>query len=148
MLRTVIAGAALGFVILTSAGTALAAPPEIQQKSCEADGGTFERDHGVKSCTTTTQTTQVTGPVTSVVGSPGNSLTGVSRRVDVVSVSTTQSQKGNGDVTTTQTSTVLSSTVTGLSCTQQIAFLTFSVDNSVCAQNGAFLPPTPLGPVG
>jgi hypothetical protein len=145
MRRAVIAGAVLGFVVLGTAGTALAAPPEIQQRSCEASGGTFDRDHGVKSCTTTTQSTQLTGPFTSVIGSPGNFLTGISVRTDVLEVATTQTQKGNGEVTTTQSVTVLSSTVTGR-CSQQIAFVNFEVDDSVCVQNGAFLAATPLGP--
>ena len=100
---------------------ALAGPPEIQQSSCEEAGGTFGRERGVKSCTSVT-TAQVLGPLVTRVGPVEGVLdtsqyTGVSRRVDTVETTTTQSQKGNGEVTQTVTSATVATTVSQLSCT-------------------------------
>ena len=149
MRTTVLAGVVLGITVLTVA-PALAAPPEIQQKSCEADGGTFTRDQGTKSCTTTTETTTNTGPVPISAAYAIGTLNGVSSRSDQLSITTTQTQKGNGPVTTSRRVTVLSSTVTPVSCTwdyPEAGIWGYPVDNSFCADNGAFLPPSPLGPM-
>ena len=96
MRRAIIAGAVLGFAVCTTAGTALAAPPEVQQKSCEANQGTFDRDHGVKSCTTTTVHTVTTdgeGPP-QTISSPGGLVTvkytGMIRETDILRTTTTQ----------------------------------------------------------
>jgi hypothetical protein len=128
--------------------------PEVPQKSCEAGGGTFARSQGTKTCTPTSTASYTsdefpnsqTGPFI-----PGQAyafvLTGVSTVTDVISTTTTQTQKGNGDVTTVQSATVVSSTVNPVSCTLVIGSHTFVEDNDLCAQNGLFLQPTPLGPI-
>ena len=152
MRKAIVVAAALG--ILGAATPALAAPPEVQQKSCEANGGTFTRDHGTKTCTTTTQDSYTSDPVVNTLTGPlipGQGfafvLTWVSTVTDVVSVTTTQTQKGNGAVTTTQSMTVLSSTVAPVSCTLEVLGATSTEDDDVCAQNGLFARPTPLGPI-
>jgi len=154
MRRIVLVGVTLGIAVL-SAAPALAAPPEISQKNCDAAGGTFARDQGVKTCTTST-TDQFTTPPTSLVawfGSKvgGEEYTGVSTRTDVIQTTTQQSQKGNGDVTTTQSSSVISSTVTPMSCTLEQTILDITTVShpsfDVCAAKHVYLTPTPLGPI-
>jgi hypothetical protein len=119
MRRTVLAGAALGVVWLT--GTpALAAAPEVQQRSCEADGGTFTRDQGVKTCTTTTVGTRASvvnaPPYTQTVAGYVVRYTGTSLLTETVRTTTTRTQKGNGVVTTDSTSETLSWTIQRLTC--------------------------------
>ncbi len=151
MRRSIVAGAVLGIVVLTGA-PALAAPAEVSAKTCQGD---FSRDHGVKTCTTTTTDQLTTPPVTIVndfyTAFGTDRYIGVSRRTDVVETTTTESQKGNGDVTTTQSSSVLSSSVVPVSCTlqQTIAFITTTGQAAFtdCAAHHVFLEPSPLGPV-
>src|SRR3954454_19455702 len=101
MRRSIIIGVVLGIVVL-SGTPALAAPPEVSQKSCDAAGGSFVRDHGVKSCTTTsvaTVTSEHAGPPQSTSlysGLVTLDYTGTVREADTVRTTTTQTQKGNG----------------------------------------------------
>ena len=109
---------------------ALAAPPEITQRSCEATGGTFTRVQGVKQCARST-VTQVAatygslpylnlyGPLVTTQTASGtteNQLVGTSRRIDTVRTTTTETQKGSGRVTTTTRSVIVSSRVEQISC--------------------------------
>jgi hypothetical protein len=108
MRRTMVVGAVVGATILAGS-SALAAPPEVSQKSCEASGGTFSRDQGVKSCSRVTATEAIGSPI--VQDGPVNPFTssfyrGASQRVYSVEVTTTQSQKGNGEVVTTMSGPV------------------------------------------
>ena len=146
MRKTIVVAAALG--ILGVAAPALAAPPEIQQKSCEAGGGTFARDHGTKSCTTTS-VEQFTSPPTPYIVFLGDAYrtgaeyTAVFSRTYQVQTTTTDSQKGNGEVTTTQSTSVLSSTVNEINCTEEdmlfgIVFSTSSQPVGVCEGLGLF----------
>lgn len=122
MRRTMVVGVLVGAVMLTGS-PALAAPPEIGQRSCEESGGTFSRERGVKSCTTTSMT-EVAGPPVSATSAPelqGTSAVtyeGRSRRVLTVETTTTQTQKGNGEVTTTSSSRTVGSRQEQLSCTR------------------------------
>jgi hypothetical protein len=115
---------------LLLAAPALAAQPEVNKKSCDAQGGAYTMDQGTKSCTTTTTKT-VTSP--DIQGTPTTPSRFVPRplcgvryaytgsdyddvctitdgtfyQVYTQSVTTTRSQKGNGDVTTTSTEPVV-----------------------------------------
>lgn len=150
MRRTVIAGVVLGFVVLTTTGTALAAPPEVQQKSCEADQGTFERDHGVKTCTTTSTHSFTSSVIPSSVSAVDAYQTGIRYEGTYtltyeVQTTTTESQKGNGPVTSTESSTVLSTTVNEISCTGVILFGGVVISTSTlplaeCEAAGVFPP--------
>lgn len=129
MRRTMIIGALAGAVVF-GASPALAAPPEVNQQSCEEAGGTFSRERGVKSCTTTSRT-EVPGPPVSATSAPefqGTSLVtyeGTSRRVLTVETTTTQTQKGNGEVTTTSSSRTVGSRQEQLRCTRTSTPLIF-----------------------
>jgi hypothetical protein len=141
MRKAIVTGAALGIVVLM--GTpALAAPPEVSQKNCDDVGGTFVRDHGVKSCTTTTVdtvTSEGPGPRAEMYwGSWGwVDYSGTIRDSETVRTTTTQSQKGNGDVTTASDSVLLSRSVDWLTCHVEATFFgasfTRNVDPDVCA---------------
>src|SRR3954451_2445859 len=52
-MRKLVIGALTAGAVVAGSGTALAAPPEVSKKACDADQGVFAQDHGVKSCTTT-----------------------------------------------------------------------------------------------
>ena len=111
----------------------LAAPaqaaPEITRSSCEAQGGTFSRDKGVKSCTTTANT----AVVSTFTDSSGREClndppftckiyTGTSSVSTPSLQPVTQTQKGNGEVTTTVGTPVPTgedATYTPVSCTSQ-----------------------------
>ena len=155
MRQAIVIGAALGIVMLsgTSAG---AAAPEISQKNCDAAGGVFARDHGVKSCTTTsvgTMTTEHAGPRESKrwgpwVGGLTVEYTGTVRETDRVQTTTTNSQKGNGDVTTTTSTDFLAFvSYEWLSCHVEADYLGIAtsrnVDPDVCA-NPQNYPPDSL----
>src|SRR5215218_5165658 len=139
-------GAASGTRAAACAGPPPLVPPRAP-RSCEAGGGAFSRDHGVKSCTTTTQTQQTIPVVRSISTGAGSTLTAVGSRTDVLALTTTQTQKGNGEVTTDQSATVLSSSVTAISCTWEVFGIRMQYPNSYCEQNGLVCTPTPLGPV-
>jgi hypothetical protein len=149
MRRTAIAGAVLGVVVLTGS-PALAAAPRVTQKNCTAAGGIFSLSHRIKTCTVVTQQVADSGPTT-LVATLGTNLnfetwTGVSNREDVIQTTTTRSEKGTGRVTTTQTSTIVSSTVTPLSCqvTASIVGITTTTTQpfDICAAHRVFLLPS------
>jgi hypothetical protein len=156
MRTTVLAGAVLGIIAITAA-PAVAAAPEIQQKSCEANGGTFSRDQGTKSCTTTTVDQTTSTPSRSIVdvGSLnviGERYTGVGSVTSQIQTTTTQTQKGNGDVTTIVSMTVLSSSVNEISCTVDEYLFGSKISSSAapfsaCEGYYLFPHPLPLGPL-
>ena len=125
MRRSIIVGVVVGaaLVVCSPAG---AAAPEISQKSCQAADGTFTRDQGTKTCTTTSVAPVTGWPTESSIlgGSFGTGIqyTAVYSFTDQVQTTTIQSQKGNGPVTTTQSTTVLSTTTNEISCTGEILF--------------------------
>lgn len=128
MRRTMVVGVLVGAAMLTGS-PALAAPPEINEKSCEEAEGTFSRERGVKSCTTTSSR-EVAGPaITRAEPVPGpqySQYIGVSRRVDTVQTTTVESQKGNGEVSSTSSDTVVASRVDGISCTYKSVQIVWS----------------------
>jgi hypothetical protein len=141
-MRRVLVGAMAAAALVAMAGPALADPPEVQQKSCLADGGTFVRDHGVKTCTTTSVDQQtLEGP--SVPFSRSEFIggfavydityTGTSRYTATVRTTTARTQKGNGEVTTEQSSELLSSSVEVLTCHVAGELLGVSFDRDVPA---------------
>ena len=145
----------LGSSQLLLAGPAAAAP-EVSKMSCAQQGGTFSQTNGTKSCTTsTTQTTA--GPTLYTVASDatcaqGDSATdvfcyfyqGTYHVVTTVGVTTTRSQKGNGAVTTTDTTTPVSSTVVPDGCTRNeqhtdpFRYDIIPVPISECADRGLY----------
>jgi hypothetical protein len=119
MRRTMVVGVLVGAAVLAGS-PALAAPPEIQQKTCEDAGGTFGRERGVKSCTTTSSVEVAGPPVTEaepVRGPQFSHYIGVSRRIDTVQTTTVESQKGNGDVSSASSDAVVDTRIEPLSCT-------------------------------
>lgn len=119
MRRTMVVGVLVGAAVLAGS-PALAAPPEISQQSCEEAGGTFSRDRGVKTCTRTSDVEVPRPPVTINEPVPGPTFShyiGVSRRIDTVRTTTVDSQRGNGEVTSTSRTTTVSSRVEQISCT-------------------------------
>jgi hypothetical protein len=119
--------------LLAGSSLLLAAPahaaPEITRSSCEAQGGTFSRDKGVKSCTTTTNVAVVTSFTDSggreCLNDPPQTCkiyTGTSSVDTPSQQAVTQTQKGNGEVTTTvgiPVPTGEDATYTPSSCTSQ-----------------------------
>ena len=135
MRRTTVVGLLVGVAVL-GGSPALAAPPEVSQKSCD---GVFTRDQGLKTCTTTT-----VGPETSVVASTPFNLSSVALGVEVsdidytgtslltqtVQTTTTRAQKGNGEVTTESTSETLSWTLERLTCAVEGSVLGVTFSNN------------------
>ena len=119
MRRTMVVGVLVGAAMLAGS-PALAAPPEISEKSCEEAQGTFSRERGVKSCTTTSSVEVPRSPVTEAEPVPGpqySQYIGVSRRIDTVQTTTVQSQKGNGEATSTSSDAVVATRIEAISCT-------------------------------
>jgi hypothetical protein len=119
MRRTMVVGVLVGAAVLAGS-PALAAPPEINQKACEDAGGTFGRERGVKSCTTTSSVEVAGPPITEAEPVPGSQFShyiGVSRRIDTVQTTTVESQKGNGDVSSASSDAVVDTRIEPLSCT-------------------------------
>jgi len=103
MRTSIIAGAVVIMAVVVGSPAAAAAP-EVSQKSCDRDGGSFSQSHGVKSCTTTSVTTVTsTGIYRYQIGSsPVSAIySGTVRQTSLVETTTTRTQKGNGPVTTT-----------------------------------------------
>jgi hypothetical protein len=121
MRRTMVVGVLVGAAVLVGS-PALAAPPEVSERSCEEAQGTFGRERGVKSCTTTSSVEVPRAPVTLIGQVPlsQNQYIGVSRRIDTVETTTVESQKGNGEVTSTSSDAVVASRVEQLSCTYRV----------------------------
>ena len=156
MRRTMLVGVLVGAAVLVGS-PALAAPPEISEKSCEEAQGTFSRERGVKSCTTTSSVEVPRAPVTRIGQVPfsQNEYIGVSRRVDTVRTTTVESQKGNGEVTSTSSDAIVASRVEQLTCTHKVVSIVgggvfgggFTVIDyhsrplAECASRGLFLTP-------
>jgi hypothetical protein len=121
---------------------ATAAPPEINQKDCEAAGGTFDRVQGVKSCTTTAQVSSTYGPFVSVYdgGFFNPSYRATWRVLETSQLTTTSSQKGNGDVTTQQTSTLISRQLVDKTCQATLFGTSYPASVSDCAALGLYPP--------
>jgi len=65
-----LAGAVLALAaVVGAAPPAQAAPPEVNRDDCQAAEGTFDKDKGVKTCTTTA-TQKGNGDVTTTSGTP------------------------------------------------------------------------------
>ena len=149
MRRTLVAAGVAALLETAIVATpALAARPEVNKQSCADRGGTFANGTGTKSCTTTT-TEAVTGEPVSIPATLGDCSSVCSRylvgyRVDqAVRITTVDSQRGNGDVTTTSTTTVLSSTVVPLSCEEEDYLGGVQVSSEhqptqVCADRGLY----------
>jgi hypothetical protein len=122
MRRTMLVGVLVGAAVLVGSPAA-AAPPEISPTSCAEADGTFSRERGVKSCTTTSSVQVPRPPVTLAEPVPGpqySQYIGVSRRIDTVRTTTVDSQKGNGEVTSTSTEAIVASRVEQISCTLKL----------------------------
>lgn len=126
--------------ILGPAAAASAAPPEINQKDCVAAGGTFDRVKGVKSCTTTSTSTQVVGPFTSYYsGGPfAPSYQAFWSVQSVYQTTTTDSQKGNGDVTTQQSTALVSRTLVNQQCQGTLFGSYYPATVADCAAHGLY----------
>ncbi len=124
--------------------------PAVQKRSCEAAGGSFSMQRGMKGCTRSEQETLVSSVLTRSVRLEGGPRTGPSvdmvgtyRVVRVVERTTTQSQRGNSNVVTTSSERELSSTIEPLTCRRVLADMPEprpSVDDSIanCARAGVY----------
>jgi hypothetical protein len=131
----------LGLIaILGPAAAASAAPPEINQKDCEAAGGTFDRVKGVKSCTTTATSTQVTGPYSAFYdgGFFSPSYRAFWQEQWLWQITTVESQKGNGDVTTQQGTALLSRQVVNQQCQGSLFGSYYPATVADCAAHGLY----------
>lgn len=127
-----VAGTLTGLLLpAVVAAPALAAKPVVNRADCEASGGTFAHAQGVKTCTTTTQDTTTT-PGTRTAGI----LTATFTVVTVYAITTTQTQKGNGEVTTDTNATVLSQTVTAKTC--RVDIYNLYINPNECEQAGLY----------
>lgn len=98
-------------MFLVPKSVALAAPPEVNQRSCEEAGGTFARHHGTKTCTIvgdgrgtgSTLVSRVEGPYEQVGFVMAVRYVAERYRLTVITPVSTTSQKGSGPVTTTVT---------------------------------------------
>lgn len=136
-----IAVAVLGLTaVLGTAAPAAAGPPEINQRDCEAAGGTFDRVKGVKSCTTTSTRNEVLGPYSSYRygGFFGVSYEATWFEQLVWQDTTTQTQKGNGDVTTETTPALLSRTVVNQQCEAELMGAYYPASVGDCAVRGMY----------
>jgi hypothetical protein len=126
--------------VFTTASVANAAAPEVSKKSCEAQGGTFSNDQGMKTCTTVrAPETQLSGPSFSIVGQyPSIYYRGDFHYVFTVQVTITESEKGNGDVTTTNDLQMLSRELVKDDCSLTLMGTTTYVDTGVCDENGVY----------
>lgn len=136
-----IAAAALGLTaVLGTATPAVAGPPEINQKDCEAAGGTFDRVKGVKSCTTTSTRSYLTGPHYSEYdGGPFvPSYEAYWSEGWTWQDTTVQSQKGNGEVTSTLSSELLARDVVNKQCRRTFFGTSVWVSPSECESYGLY----------
>lgn len=138
-----IAATVLGLTaVLGTAAPAAAGPPEINQKDCEAAGGTFDRVKGVKSCTTISSHTTMTGPYSRYYsgGVFTPSYQSFWSEVWTWEDTTVQSQKGNGEVTTTPTSVLISRNAVNKQCLRTWFGSTSAVPVSECEALGLYAP--------
>jgi hypothetical protein len=122
MRRRMLVGVLVGAAVLVGSPAA-AAPPEIGPAACAEADGTFSRERGVKSCTTVALDEVARPAVTRMEQVPTaqhSQYIGVSRRVDTVRTTTVASQKGNGEVTSISTETIVASRVEQISCTLKL----------------------------
>lgn len=135
-----IAAAALGLTaVLGTATPAAAGPPEINQKDCEAANGTFDRVKGVKSCATTATSSQSFGPFVNIANIAGVNYEATWMEQWISQVTTTRSQKGNGEVTIQQTSPVLlSRTVFNQECETRLFGILIGTDVQDCQAQGLY----------
>jgi len=164
MRRSLVVGVLVGAAFLAGS-PALAGPPEITQRSCEAQGGTFTRAEGVKSCTRVTQAEvpatygqlpylNLDGPLITTptaFGYTENQLRGTSREIRLLRTTTVQTQKGAGPVTTTVRQATVSARIEQISCDMRTT--DYDLDGDVllsrydprpfadCAELGLFLRP-------
>jgi len=99
----VAAAGVAGLLVPVLAASPALASPEINQADCKAANGTFSREKGVKSCTTTT--TQLENNVRQEIQAGFLTATWLENRT--WTVTTTQSQKGNGEVNSNSEDPVL-----------------------------------------
>ena len=142
MKRLALITCATALGVFATASVANAAAPEVSKKNCEPQSGTFSNDQGTKTCTTVATDTEVSGRYSSTVGSPSSPLylRGDFHYVFTVQATTARSEKGNGDVTTTTTTQILSHQVVPDACYETVFGITAEVDTSVCAQQGVYPP--------
>jgi hypothetical protein len=115
-------------LVVGGSASAHADRPVVQKRSCEAAGGDFSMEKGLKRCTQSSQEVLVGSVLTRSVRVEGGPRTGPSvdligtyRVVRVVETTATQSQRGNGNVSTTSAERELSSTVEPLTCRRALA---------------------------
>ena len=123
-----LAGAALTFMAVVGTASPAVAAPEINRSDCEAAGGTFDRERGVKTCTTSATQTNFNIPYEN----DGGLFNASWLENQTWQVTTTQSQKGNGEVGTVQTTPVLVSRV--VHSRECEADFVGEVDPSFCAE--------------
>ncbi|MFG2045236.1 hypothetical protein [Dactylosporangium sp. NPDC048998] len=139
--RIISIGVLAAAITVTTASVANAAPPEVSKKSCEAQGGTFSSDRATKTCITVwPPETWVSQHFPGIVYLlyPSVYYSGHWHVVETDQSTTTQSQKGNGDVTTTTTWQVLSHQVVGDDCLFVWEGTNGSVDTGVCEYYGVY----------
>jgi hypothetical protein len=114
-LAVLVTGAAVIAPLLT-AGSASAAPVSLTKASCTAQGGTFTRSHGVKTCTVQDPSYDCNNYSNLPAQEPavtagGSGYYGTYTANLCYQTTTVQTQKGTGPVTTTITTTLKSRTV-------------------------------------
>lgn len=139
-LAIITCAAALG--VFATASGANAGAPEVSKKPCEAQGGTLSNDQGTKTCTTVwAPETSASGPGFRIVGDEQSIYyRGDFHYVLTVQTTTTQSEKGNGDVTTTTAVQILSRQLVKDDCLLIMWGVTTRVDTSVCDEYGVYPP--------
>jgi hypothetical protein len=144
MKRLAIVTCAVALGVFATVSAANAAAPELSKKTCEAQGGTFSSDKGTKTCTTVLAPYTQDGPqlVNSVAWGPIITYTAYYHYVLTLQSTTTQSAKGSGDVTTTNTLQTLSQQLVKDGC-QQVenqdgAIVTYTVPTTECDAQGAY----------
>lgn len=137
-LAIVTCAAALG--VFATATVADAAPPEVGRKPCDAQDGILSNDQGTKTCTTVSPYTEV-DKGTGIVGQvPSAYLRGDYHVVLTLQITTTQSERGNGEVTTTSDVQVLSREIVKDDCLFITGDTTQSWPISTCDQYGVYPP--------
>ena len=139
-LAIITCAAALG--VFTTASVANAAVPQVSKKTCEAQDGTLSNDQGTKTCTTVwAPETDVSGPSFRIVGDyPSIYYRGDFHYVFTAQATTTQSEKGNGEVTTTTTVQLLSRQLVKDDCLSIFWGVTTHVDTAECDAYGVYPP--------
>lgn len=153
-------GAAGGLVFIALAAPAGAAQRDITKQSCEAAGGTYATDRGVKSCTTVgqawTETVLVPGIDQYVPTNPEGTVWhywGGYALYTTYQTTTTQSQLANRPIFTTTETTVVDESLAWTSCNRRwedailgIALAAEEIDRPTqeCVDAGVFPDPATL----